>query len=216
MEAGSSWVRLPPKHLIQALERRVRQDGGLVAANEITTGFGRTGKWFGYEHYCLQPDIVAVGKILGNGYPVSAVVMKEPVAVNLERENFRYAQSHQNDALGCAVAMEVIKTIREAGLIQRSNEVGHIFKEKLVELQRQHECIREVRGLGLMLAIELQNIELAAIHRELFNRGYLVGVSPVANLLRFFPSLTISIEDIDGMIYALNDVLFGHIGMNPK
>ena len=112
-------------------------------------------------------------------------------------------------ALGCAVATEIVQTIRDEGLIQRSNKVGHIFKQKLVELQRQHECIREVRGLGLMLALEVQNIELSAIHRELFSRGYLVGISPVANLLRFFPPLTISIEDIDGMIYALNDVLSG-------
>lgn len=209
MEAGSSWVRMPPKHLIQTLESRVKEEGGLIVANEITTGLGRTGSWFGYEHYCLQPDIVAVGKHLGNGYPVSAVVMKEHSGLYLEGDSFRYAQSHQNDALGCSVVTTVVRTLREGGLVQRSKEVGQIFKEKLIELQHQHKCIKEVRGLGLMLAIELQHCELSAIHRELFSKGYLVGISPLANLLRFFPPLTICMDDIDGLISSLAEGLGG-------
>ena len=209
MEAGSSWVRLPPPHLIQTLERRIREHGGLVVANEVTTGLGRTGKWFAYEHYCLKPDIVSVGKHLGNGYPVSAVAMTKPIGRLLERDSLRYAQSHQNDALGCAVASTVIGTLRDEGLVERSKKVGQIFKERLFALQRQHTSIREVRGIGLMLAIELQDCDISTIHRELFDRGYLVGFSPLANILRFFPPLTINIEDIDRMVNALDEVLMG-------
>jgi acetylornithine aminotransferase len=95
--SGSSFVRFPPGDVVQAIVSRIRQAGGWIVANEITTGMGRTGKWFGFQHYNIQPDIVALGKGLGNGYPVSAVAMRRDMAEKLEESGFRYAQSHQND-----------------------------------------------------------------------------------------------------------------------
>ena len=204
---SSGLVLLPPTSLIRAIERKVKEQGGLVVANEVTTGLGRTGEWFGYDHYGLRPDIVALGKHIGNGYPVSAVVIKEALGVRIERENYRYAQSHQNDALGCAVASTVIKTIKEEGLIARSREMGRVFRERLVGLKGRHKCISEVRGRGLMLAIQLVHISPEVVQRELFRRGFLVGLSQLAGVLRFYPPLTIRIEDIDNLIEALDDLL---------
>jgi len=86
------------------MAQRVKQADGLIVANEVTTGMGRTGKWFGFQHYDIRPDIVCLGKGLGNGYPVSAVAMGQSIAEKSENSGFRYAQSHQNDPLGCAVA----------------------------------------------------------------------------------------------------------------
>lgn len=85
-----------------------KKHGGIIVANEVTTELGRTGKWFGYNHYDLKPDIITLGKSLGNGYPISAVVMSKEIANLVEMKNFGYAQSHQNDPLGCAIANEVI------------------------------------------------------------------------------------------------------------
>lgn len=203
-------VKLPPKKLVKNLETTVRRHNGLIMANEVTTGFGRTGTWFGYEHYELQPDIIAMGKSLGNGYPVSAVAMNADIADKLESGGLHYAQSHQNDALSCAVAIEVIKVIKEENLIRRSAEIGAKFKNELEQLSNNHDCIKEVRGRGLMLAVEFEEDikhTLPLLHRKLFEGGFLVGYSQIVNLLRFYPSLIIKESSIKNMIEKLDDSL---------
>ncbi|HYF75156.1 MAG TPA: aspartate aminotransferase family protein [Candidatus Nitrosocosmicus sp.] len=206
----SGQVKLPPKKLIKNLENTVRQNNGLIMANEVTTGFGRAGAWFGYEHYNLQPDIIAMGKSMGNGYPVSAVAMRADIADSLESSGFRYAQSHQNDALGCAVAIEVIKVIKKEDLIIRSAELGGKFKAKLEQLTKKHDCIKEVRGRGLMRAIEFKedtHFSLLSVHRKLFEEGFLVGYNTAGNLLRFYPALIIQERSIENMVEGLNYIL---------
>lgn len=113
-EPGSSsgLVRFPPTGLVQKICHEIRSRGGIIITNEITTGIGRTGEWFGYNHYGIVPDIVAVGKGVGNGYPVSAVVSAQKIVDRLDLDLFHYGQSHQNDPLGAAVALEVISIYR--------------------------------------------------------------------------------------------------------
>lgn len=207
---SSGLVKLPPLKLVKALEAGVRNQGGLIMANEVTTGFGRTGKWFGYEHYELRPDIISMGKSIGSGYPVSAVALKAETAYGLEHIGFKYAQSHQNDALGCAVAAEVIKVIKEEGLIERGSVIGCNFREKLEQLAKAHDCIREVRGRGLMLAVEFKEnkeLSLVRLHDRLFEEGYLTGYNIAGNLLRFYPALVIRESSIDGLIAKLDLLL---------
>jgi len=212
-EPGSSGglVRFPQKKLIEALCAGVHRHGGLLVANEITTGVGRTGLWFGFQHYGLQPDIVAIGKGLGNGYPVSAVVMREGTVETLENTRFHYAQSHQNDPLGCAIAAEVIRIVREEGLVERSAEIGKFFREELEELSARHEVVREIRGKGLMQAAEFEphtsGIALQDVFNKLLSKGFLVGYKPAGNLFRFLPPLTIDATDIERMIEAISDAL---------
>ncbi|MEW6758969.1 MAG: aminotransferase class III-fold pyridoxal phosphate-dependent enzyme, partial [Acidobacteriota bacterium] len=110
---ASGLVKLPPAPFVRSLAARVKESGGLLVVDEVTTGFGRTGTWFGLEHYGLIPDAVAVGKGLGNGYPVSAAAFSAETSEALRSLGFRYAQSHQDDPLGCAVAAEVIAVLRE-------------------------------------------------------------------------------------------------------
>lgn len=109
------------------LFKKIREADGLVMSNEVTTGMGRTGKWFGFQHYDFQPDIVALGKGLGNGYPVSAIAMSINVAKKLEDSGLGYAQSHQNEPLGCAVAKEVITGLRDESLIEHGAALGKYF-----------------------------------------------------------------------------------------
>jgi acetylornithine/N-succinyldiaminopimelate aminotransferase len=207
----SGLVKLPPKQLIRALERMVKQRHGLVVVDEVTTGLGRTGAWYGFQHYALQPDIVALGKGLGNGYPVSAVVMTHDVADRLENSAFRYAQSHQNDPLGCAIAREVVTVIQEDGLVDRSNKVGTHFLHELGHLGERHDRVKEVRGRGLMIAMEFEeddeHFSLTSVYRELVERGFLVGFKPEANLLRFYPPLTIGEKDIAQLLENLDHTL---------
>jgi acetylornithine/N-succinyldiaminopimelate aminotransferase len=207
----SGLVRFPPRQLVQALARMIRRRQGLVVIDEVTTGMGRTGAWYGFEHYGLQPDVVALGKGLGNGYPVSAVAMTRDVAARLADSGFHYAQSHQNDPLGCAVAREVVAVIREQGLVERSERVGAHFLQELGHLAERHGAVEEVRGRGLMIAMELEGGDggpsVLSVYRELLERGFIVGCKPGANLLRFYPPLIIGEEDIGGLVESLDSVL---------
>ena len=183
----------------------------MVVVNEITTGVGRTGKWFGFQHVGLRPDIVAIGKGLGNGHPVSAVAMRSSVIDALRGTDFHYAQSHQNDPLACAVAEEVLRVMREEGLVERSADVGTFFRRGLEELAGDHDIIREVRGRGLMLAIEFQpdreGFALRDVFHGLLNHGFLVGYKPEGSLFRFLPPLTIPKADITRLLETLDHTL---------
>lgn len=210
---SSGLVRLPPRQLVRTLASMVKRHNGLIVVDEVTTGLGRTGAWYGFQHYALQPDIVALGKGLGNGYPVSAVAMTRDIADRLGGSAFRYAQSHQNDPLGCAIAREVVTVIREDGLVERSNRVGTHFLQELEQLGERHATVKEVRGRGLMIAMEFvdddEQLSLNSVYHELLERGFIVGYKPAASLLRFYPPLTIGDEDVARLLESLDRVLEG-------
>jgi acetylornithine aminotransferase len=208
--SGSGFVKFPPKGLVQKIAERVKGSGGLLVVNEVTTGMGRTGKWFGFQHYDLQPDIVALGKGLGNGYPVSAVAMKADCAEKLVESGFHYAQSHQNDPLGCAVAREVIATLMQGNWIEIGDSNGDYFLAGLKALKDKYAVVKEARGRGMLLALELHpNAPISAdqAYLALLEKGFLVGYYSAGNILRFDPSLTIDRADIDRLLACLDAVL---------
>jgi acetylornithine/N-succinyldiaminopimelate aminotransferase len=176
-EPGSSsgFVRFPPRTLIQNVVNIVRKNGGKIIANEVTTGVGRTGKWFGYQHYGVEPDMIAIGKGIGNGYPVSVAAINRKTMDELEAKPFKYSQSHQNDPLGAAVVGEVVRIIESDDLIAESMRKGAIFLSQLESLV-DHEIILAVRGRGLMFAMDLADKDIAdKIHNGLIKKGYIVG-----------------------------------------
>ena len=210
--SGMAFVQFPPQSLIQAIVQRIQQAGGLVVANEVTAGMGRTGRWFGFQHYAIQPDIVALGKGLGNGYPVSAVVLRREAAEALERSGFRYAQSHQNDPLGSVVAKEVIRVLREEQWIERGAAVGAQLLAGLQRLAEKFTVVKEARGRGMLLGLELwphATFSVETAYQALLARGCLVGYYPAGNLLRFDPALTIGAEEIRYLLDCLDDILQG-------
>lgn len=205
-EPGSSsgLVRFPPKALIQNIVRQIKEQGGLLQINEITTGIGRTGKWFGFQHYDLEPDIVSMGKGLGNGYPVSAAAMSQSMALAVDECGFYYQQSHQNDPLGASIAQKVISAIHQRGLIERCREVGAYFLGGLLELKEKYQGIHEVRGRGLMMAVEFQaDLELDLMDR-LWNyclqEGFIIARRPGLRTFRIDPPLIIGQQTIDAFL----------------
>jgi len=212
---ASGTANLPPKELIEAIASNIEEAGGMIIVDEVTTGAGRTGKWFGFEHYGIRPDIVAMGKGIGNGYPVSVVAMTKAIADSAEKSGFRYAQSHQDDPLSCAIVKEVISVIENGGYVQRSARMGAVLKRELNSLIGRHKSVKEVRGAGLMCVAEFwrnENLPLEKIHQELFDRGYIVGVidAPATKLLRFYPPLTIEEAHITGVVAALDSILLAY------
>lgn len=208
--SGIALLNFPSKKVVELIAQKVKENGGLIVANEITTGMGRTGKWFGFQHYDIQPDVVAIGKGLGDGYPVSAVAMNKDIAINLEEMDFHYVQSHQNDPLGCAIASEVISIMRDENLLERANEIGGFFFSELKKLQDKFEIVKDVRARGMLLGIEFslpENKSVYSIYESLVEAGFLVGDYSKGNLLRFDPSLTIEKENIISLVECLEELL---------
>ncbi len=212
-EPGSSsgFVRFPPKSLINNIVKIVRDNGGKIVANEVTTGIGRTGKWFGYQHYEINPDFIAVGKGIGNGYPVSIALINEPTTKQLELNPFHYSQSHQNDPLGASIVHGVIQCIKENNLISNAESNGLLLHKHLESLV-DNEIIIEVRGRGLMFAVDIINeIITNSIFNDLIGKGYIVGNR--GSSFRIDPPLTITKTEIEGFIRELTESI-SHIKSN--
>jgi 4-aminobutyrate aminotransferase-like enzyme len=206
-EPGSSsgFVHFPPKALIRNIVKIVRDNGGKIVANEVTTGIGRTGKWFGYQHYDINPDFIAVGKGIGNGYPVSIALINEPTARQLELKPFHYSQSHQNDPLGASIVHGVIQCIEENNLILQADRNGLLLHKQLESLV-DNEIMMGVRGRGLMLAVDITNEKITdSIYNALVEKGYIVGNR--GSSFRIDPPLTITNTEIEGFIEALSETI---------
>ncbi|MFZ5518034.1 MAG: aminotransferase class III-fold pyridoxal phosphate-dependent enzyme [Candidatus Zhuqueibacterota bacterium] len=212
-EPGSSsgLVRFPPKSLIQNISKLIKQHSGFIQINEITTGMGRTGKWFGFQHYDMHPDIVSIGKGLGNGFPVSAIAMSREIIAILDQISFHYHQSHQNDPLGSAVAKQVITVLKEQNLIEKCNQIGAYFLERLFQLKNSYQFIKEIRGRGLMIAIEFQettsNEFMDTLYQKCIRRGYIIARRPGLNVFRIDPPLIISKKQIDDFLENFEQIL---------
>ncbi|MBC8442400.1 MAG: aminotransferase class III-fold pyridoxal phosphate-dependent enzyme [Deltaproteobacteria bacterium] len=194
-------VGFPPKALIQEIVSLIRGNGGKIIANEVTTGIGRTGKWFGYQHYDINPDMIALGKGIGNGYPVSAAVFSESVISELH--TFKYSQSHQNDPMGAAVANEVINTIIDDGLIEDAARKGEIFLSQLKTLERSKI---NIRGRGLMFAIDFMSKKTAEkIYNGLIESGYIVCNRGA--FLRIDPPLIITENEFGKFMKTLSSLV---------
>ncbi len=208
--SGSAFVKFPPGDLVAEIAHRVKASGGLLVANEVTSGMGRTGKWFGFQHYDLLPDIAALGKGLGNGYPVSASAVRRPFSDLLEKSGWRYVQSHQNDPLGCAAAVAVIEAMGGEGWVERGAETGAFFLRELQSLASRHPLVKEARGRGMLLALELlaqETVTVESLFRALLERGFHVGFYPAGRILRFTPALTMPREEISALIGTLDELL---------
>jgi len=205
--SASGFVRFPPASLIRNIVDIVRARGGKILVNDVTTGMGRTGKWFGYNHYPIAPDLVAIGKGLGNGYPVSALAIDRETAGELEDGTFKYMQSHQNDPLGAAVAREVVRVLADEGLVSRAAILGERFLEELRTLADSRH-VTDVRGRGLMFAVEFaEKVVGDRIYEGLLEAGYIVCNR--GGLFRIDPPLVIEESDFLGFVEAFRGLLAG-------
>jgi acetylornithine aminotransferase len=207
-EPGSSsgLVKFPSAKLIGNISEKIRENNGLILINEVTTGAGRTGKWFGFQHYDLKPDMIAMGKGIGNGYPVSVAALSARAAELLEKHHFHYSQSHQNDPLGASIVTEVIGTINDEKLVERSRLLGEKLKNGLERMKMPGSILKEIRGRGLMIALEFTR-DAGQIQKELIKRGFIVAKRSGHEVLRIDPALTIREKDIDEFMFNLNEII---------
>jgi 2,2-dialkylglycine decarboxylase (pyruvate) len=201
-------IVLPPGYGGQ-LRALTAQCGALLIAEEVTTGVGRTGRWFGFEHDGIVPDILVIGKAIGGGLPVSAVVTTQEVEARC-RSVLRHVQSHQNDPFSGRVAATVISILQEENLVEQAARHGDYLLERLRELQSRSGWICDVRGKGLMVGVELEPdraSEGPAVLDRLLAEGFIVDYQPHTATFRLFPPYVISAQEIDQFVAAFERVL---------
>jgi 2,2-dialkylglycine decarboxylase (pyruvate) len=201
--AAAGMLVLPPGYQGQLRELATRCQA-LLIAEEVTTGLGRTGRWFGFEHDGIVPDILVIGKAIGAGLPVSAVVTTREVEGGC-RGGLRHIQSHQNDPFSGRIAATVISILRDEHLVEQAAKSGTYLLAGLKELQANCPWIRDVRGKGLALGIELEQDRAdqgAAMFRRLLEAGFIVDYQPQSATFRLFPPYIITIKEMDRFLAA--------------
>ena len=200
---GEGGVVCPEPEYLSGLRRMCDDAGILLIFDEIQTGMGRTGKLFAYEHFGAAPDIMTLAKALGNGLPIGAMLARETVASAFGPGS--HASTFGGTPLVTAVALETCRILKEDNVISTSAEIGKYFKQKLEWLQKRHDCIQEVRGIGLLLGIRLDR-EGGPLVTECLKRGFLINCIQ-DTILRFAPPLVIGQEEIDALINCLDELL---------
>ncbi len=200
---GEGGIRPLSREFLTAARKLASQHGALLIADEIQSGLGRTGRYFAYQHYGLKPDIVTVAKPLAGGLPVAAILTTNEVSQVMHPG--LHGTTFGGGPLACAVAVAVLKTIEREGLVRRAARLGDYFRGKLESLQPKHASIREVRGLGLMLGIELDSEAMArAMVSATLARGFIINRTH-QTVLRFLPPFIIEKKHIDALVKALDE-----------
>lgn len=179
--------------------------GALLIADEIQCGFGRTGRWFAYQHFNLMPDVVTVAKPLAGGIPIGAMLATDSAASAFSPG--MHGTTFGGNPLACAVAIAVIDEFERTHLLQHVSATGTYFLEQLHNLAQRHAAIREIRGAGLMIGIELQSEALAkTTTAALFAQRIIVNRTS-ESVLRLLPPYIIERTHVDTFIAALDSIL---------
>jgi acetylornithine/N-succinyldiaminopimelate aminotransferase len=205
---GEGGIRPLSQEFFAVAQELARSTGALLVVDEIQAGMGRTGKWCGYQHYGIQPDITTLAKPLAGGIPLGAVLCTEEVARAIHPG--MHGTTFGGGPLACAVAIAVIDTIDREGLLEHVTEVGDYFQEKLRGLAAKHDAIVNVRGKGLMVAAELDSADLGKrTVQEMLKRHILINCTS-DTVLRFLPPYILQKEHVDDAIAALDEIFTEH------
>jgi acetylornithine/N-succinyldiaminopimelate aminotransferase len=200
---GEGGVVLPDSDYLKGVKALCQDREALLIFDEVQVGMGRTGKLFAHEHYGITPDIMTLAKALANGLPIGAMLAIE------ELSNAFGAGSHATTFGGTplvtAVSKAVVTSLLEDGWIDHCRVVGDYFKKRLEELAKKYDFIKEVRGQGLILGVEMMRPG-AAVVKAMMEKGFLINCTQ-EKVLRFIPPLIVEKEEIDLLVEALENVL---------
>ncbi|OIP90941.1 MAG: aspartate aminotransferase family protein [Syntrophobacterales bacterium CG_4_8_14_3_um_filter_58_8] len=200
---GESGVVIPDPGYLPGIRRICDKKGLLMIADEVQTGIGRTGMLFACEHDDVIPDMITLAKALGNGFPIGALLAKEKIAAAFVPGS--HGSTFGGNPLACAAALATLETILNEGILENCRKVGEYFLSRLGELKEKHPRIREVRGQGLMLAVEL-TVPGAEFVQKCMEKGLLTNCTN-GNVLRFVPPLILTRQDVEKAIGILDGVL---------
>jgi acetylornithine/N-succinyldiaminopimelate aminotransferase len=201
---GESGVHPVSQQYIDNLVSLCKEKDLLLIVDEIQTGIGRTGCLFAYQHFNIEPDIFTLAKGLAGGVPIGAVCAKENVAAAFQPGD--HGSTFGGNPLACAAGLAVLNTIEKNNLVENAKLMGLYMREQIENLKEQNSLIHQIRGIGLMIGIELNKGKAVELKNLLFDWGILVG-SVGDSVIRILPPLILTKQDIDIFINALNDSL---------
>ncbi|WP_088548246.1 aspartate aminotransferase family protein [Paenibacillus aquistagni] len=209
---GNGGMIVPPDWYFRELKAMLEAHGILLIADEIQTGYGRTGRMFGIEHYGIVPDILTMAKALGNGVPIGAFSTTDEIAASLNRPS---ASTFGGNPVSAATALAVLDYIEQEGLVERSAQMGGKLIAGLKALQAKYPVIVDVRGKGFMAGAQIQGASdqesaewTDVILENMKDRGYIIGKNGVGrSVLAFQPAMITPWEEIEAMLNALDEVL---------
>ncbi len=201
-----------PKGFLKNIYQEIRNNGGIVIADEVQSGFGRLGDhMWGYQDDCVAPDILTMGKPMGNGHPVSALLTHRKIVDSLDEayDGSAYFNTFGGNPVSAAAALSVLDILEEDSLIDQARRVGHHLKTQLEQTLEKTESIKEIRGKGLFLGIELNDPILAAnIMEDMMQEGVLVGkTGPTNSVIKLRPPMTFNTEHAELLVDKLNRCL---------
>ncbi|HEX5804825.1 MAG TPA: aminotransferase class III-fold pyridoxal phosphate-dependent enzyme, partial [Macromonas sp.] len=199
---GEAGVRPATREFLQALRQLCDQRGLLLIFDEVQTGCGRLGQMFGFQHYGVKPDILTLGKGLGGGVPISAVLAQQHCSVF---EHGDQGGTYAGNPLMCAVSLAVLQELSRSDFLAQVRERGQQLQQGLQRLAQQHG-LGEVRGAGLLWALELGSNNAAEVVQVCREQGLLVNAAR-PHCLRFMPRLNSTAQEMDDGLHILGDVL---------
>ncbi len=200
---GEGGINVATNEYLQAVRELCDENGALMILDEVQTGIGRTGEWFAYQHYDVQPDIITMAKALAGGVAIGAMMATSEVAASLVPGT--HASTFGGNPLACAAAIAVIETIEEDHLLDNANKMGQYTNQKLQQLKEKYPIIDHIRGKGLMIGIQLTQPGSEIVDKCLEN-GLRINCTH-DTVLRFMPSMTVTKDQIDQAVEILDGVL---------
>ena len=200
---GESGIIVPPDGFLQDVRKLCDEKGILLIFDEIQAGLGRTGRLWACEHWDTSPDIMCLAKGIAGGVPMGATLVRSDILAVISKGE--HSSTFGGNPLSCAAGIAALKALTEDGLVENSDKMGKIFREGLEKLKEKHSIIREIRGKGLMIGVEMK-FEVRDILMNLIKEGVLMLYSG-RNILRILPPLVISEEDITKVLQSLDSVL---------
>jgi acetylornithine/N-succinyldiaminopimelate aminotransferase len=201
---GESGVYPATPEFLGAAREACDENGAALILDEVQTGLGRTGKMFAYQHYDVEPDIIALAKALGGGVPIGAVVAREPVASAFEPGD--HASTFGGGPLPAAAALAALDAIEEEGLVENAARVGDQLAQGLRAMQEKTSLVTEVRARGLMIAVDLARPVAGRVKEQCAERGLLINTVG-DGMLRLLPPLVLSAEQAERGLGVLGEAL---------
>ena len=200
---GEGGVRMPPEGFLQGLRKICDEQNLLLVFDEVQTGCGRTGHWFGYQHFGVEPDIMTLAKTVSGSLPGGAMLAKSEIASSLRPG--MHAATYGGNPISAAAGIAAIRMIESQGLLERTKKISNLFFTALNKLAQESNLIQEVRGVGVMIGIELAT-EGTPFVKSCMDRGLLINCTQ-GNVLRLLPAMTIEEKIATEGLDILVDVL---------
>ena len=200
---GESGIIVAPEGFLQEVRKLCDEKGILLIFDEIQAGLGRTGRLWACDHWNTAPDILCLAKGIAGGVPMGVTLVRPDILSSMNKGE--HSSTFGGNPISCAAGIAALKALTEDGLIENSEKMGKIFREGLEKLKEKHTMIREIRGKGLMIGIEMK-FEIKDILMGLIREGVLMLYSG-RNILRILPPLVISEKDITKVLHALDFIL---------